>query len=79
MTGADHHAALSSRPVICRKQTVSHPFISLSGSDYSVETTGVHMSLCLFIISGGTVQSKSYSFSSSTSSSSSNTSKKVGR
>lgn len=38
----------------------------------------IHTSVCLFIISGGTVQSKSYSFTSSTSSSS-NTSKKVGR
>lgn len=37
------------------------------------------MSVYLFIISGGTVQSKSYSYSSSTSSSAANTSKKVGR
>lgn len=79
MMGADQHAALSSRPVMCRKQTVSHYFISpkILYSYYSHITNIVHISVFLFIILGGTVQSKSFSYSSSTSSS--NTSKKVGR
>lgn len=48
--GADHHAVLSSRPVMCRKRTVSHCFISLALLQYYISSLQVFMmSLCLFI------------------------------
>lgn len=74
MMAADRLAAPWWSPVLCRKQTVS-PFssnyISFKPNSPTVEQ------YVTVVVSGGTVQSKSYSFSSS--STSSNASRKVGR
>lgn len=73
--GTDQQEAPLSRPVMCRKQTVSwSPLIIVNRTVFHhYIIVGLFLNI-LVHVQGGTVQSKSYSFISS-----SNTTKKVGR